>query len=42
MSTTPWKKSSYMIEWIAPTDPLKELSHDGQKNEWPVATPLFK
>ena len=37
---TPLKKSPYMIEWIK-TDPSGKAS-EVQKNEWPVAPPLFK
>ena len=30
-----------MIKWMAQTDPPRNASKI-QKNEWPVATPLFK
>ena len=36
----PLKKSSNIKEWMAQDDPPKETN--GEKNGWPVATPLFK
>ena len=38
------KKSPSMKKWKAQSDPPKEVStvKTKQKNEWPVATPLFK
>ena len=40
-TSTPLKNSAYMTEWMAQTYPLREASKV-YKNEWPVATPLFK
>ena len=36
----PLKKSSIIKEWMVQVDPPKEAN--GEKNGWPVTTPLFK
>ena len=38
--SSPLKKSSIIKEWMVQADPPKEVN--GEKNGWPVATPLFK
>ena len=40
-AAAPLKKSLYMKEWIAQADLPKE-ANTVKKNEWLVATPLFK
>ena len=35
------KKLPNIKEWMVLADPIKE-ANNGEKNEWPVATPLFK
>ena len=40
-ATVPWNKPTYMKELMALADPPKEAS-TVKKNEWPVASPLFK
>ena len=40
-AAAPLKKSLYMKEWMAQADPPKE-ANTVKKNEWLVATPLFK
>ena len=41
-AAAPLKKSLYMKEWMAQADPPKEANTVKKKNEWLVATPLFK
>ena len=40
-ATAPLKKSPYVKEWMVQADPPKE-ANAVKKNEWLVATPLFK
>ena len=37
--SAPLKKSSIIKEWMLQADPPKEAN--GERNGWPVATPLF-
>ena len=38
--SAPLKKLSIVKDWMIQADPPKEAN--GEKNGWPVATPLFK